>query len=459
MENRFIIRIIRTILLSSVLISSTNTLGSSDFEDRLEELEMKSMLNSVQIGGELILRHDQISKNTNARDGSTYETVNFNVDRLRLRLNLMAELSDRVTFYGRLTTSKAQNEIFPDARTSDDALNKDQNARAFRGAEMYLERAYFNVKITDDLVFTAGRLPIVDGPPYHLSYGEAPLGSYPLLSYHNNFEGYALTYSIGDLTLRGVYHPWSQFSRNSNNSPNPAFGQNGRLMGIGDVKVFNADYTFKNSGLARTITVMGQYMFADNLQVGDQPALEGNLASFFSGDYGTSNLSFDLKLSTAYLELFDIANSGFSLAMSHLKSIAENRGTLYQEIAAAQNIGFYSNTENETVTGSATHVVASYNLPLSSLNHPTLGVEYNTMEKGAFYPNNNPIDPLRMLNTYGTVQHMFYVQPIDPYLKLRLGYIATDPTHSNAAFGEPQELQGDAAKGDSVAYAELRLKF
>ena len=163
------------LLLSSVAILISTWSLANDLEDRVDELEMKSLLQSVQLGGELIVRHDSVTKNI--QRNNEYKEYTYSLDRLRFRLNLSADLSDRVTFYGRFVASKAQNEIFPVDDQNDDPINRDQNGRAFRGADLYLERAYLNYKIMDGLVFSAGRLPIIEGGPYHLGYGEAPMGS------------------------------------------------------------------------------------------------------------------------------------------------------------------------------------------------------------------------------------------------------------------------------------------
>ena len=437
------------LLLSSVAILISTWSLANDLEDRVDELEMKSLLQSVQLGGELIVRHDSVTKNI--QRNNEYKEYTYSLDRLRFRLNLSADLSDRVTFYGRFVASKAQNEIFPVDDQNDDPINRDQNGRAFRGADLYLERAYLNYKIMDGLVFSAGRLPIIEGGPYHLGYGEAPMGSYPLISYNNNFDGYALTYANSGFVVRGIYHPWSSPVRDNNNVQSPAFGGNGRQMGIGEMKVLNFEYSNKKLGFARNFTTVFQHFFAENLQLPD--TLENP-----NGGLLPSSLTFDGTLNTLYVELFDLMNSGFSIGITHTATTIDTRGDLAGG-ALPVTLGFFSGKDKDTVTGSINHVMASYNMPVKALMNPTIGIEYSQTTDDYFYPNNNPIDPLRMLSNLGSVSHLFYVQPLDEFLKLRLGTIAVKPERSDNFFGTKSDLSGDAAKENSAAYAELRLKF
>ena len=70
-------------------------------------------------------------------------------------------------------------------------------SRTYNGSDVLWKKAYFDFRILDQLVLSAGRLPLLKETP-QLCLGKAKMGTYPKLAYSAILDGLALTYKIGD---------------------------------------------------------------------------------------------------------------------------------------------------------------------------------------------------------------------------------------------------------------------
>ncbi|SMF83044.1 DUF3373 family protein [Pseudobacteriovorax antillogorgiicola] len=457
-------------LLALALLAPSLALSSS-IEDRVDELEMNALLNTVRFSGEFVTRADHIydpyitqSKNTidfstgSIVDANTvYKGKSFNVHRSLFSLNMTAEISETLTFYGRMTASKLQNNFI----LLQDAPNQsaDQNARTFAGTQIHLERAYFNWKILNSLSLSVGRLPTIEGGPTHIVLGESPRGTYPRLAYASNLDGYALTYSIGGFSIRGLYHPLSAVKANrgsSGYSYQPEWTLAGdRIRTDNELLTFMLEYSSPDLGFTRYFNFASQYFIINKLLVDDfSRDLPNTGASPIPGAVEEVEISSPLSINyiswVNYLEFSDIVGSGASLALTHVST--KSRGN--------KGSGFMANTAGEEKNGSAILLAAAYKLPLSALKNPIFGVEYLSSDQYYQFFNGLAWDPVGFHSTRGTASHIFWNQPLTTGLKLRVAHMMVDDKYSRGEFsGEPTELTGDAKGTVKTTYAELRLAF
>ncbi len=122
---------------------------------------------------------------------------------------------------------------------------------------MFVERAFINYRVTDSLVFSAGRLPTIDGSPTHLPMGQSSMGSYPIFSYNAILDGVALTHKAnvfgGKLTSRAVFTPFTSFNHGANKAAAPTNtvdGSGGKVDSHAPMIAVMADFDKTNTPIA-----------------------------------------------------------------------------------------------------------------------------------------------------------------------------------------------------------------
>lgn len=464
----------KCLLLFITLATTTPIIAS--MEDRVSDLETNNLLNPIRLGAELTVRYDKVDEDR-CNDATTdiaftcdsKTNHSFGINRLRFRLSMAANPTPKLFFYGRVAASKVTNVILPAEEGDDEllAVTLENNGRNFAsGSGVYLERAYFNYSITDDLVFSAGRLPTIDGGPEHLTYGSAKLGTYPMLAYASILDGYGLTYSLGDITFRAIYHPWTNLYRSTDYGKytNSRTTDGKAVMDKVEYYVGMIDYTKRRIGFARKLNIIAQYLTWKDALINNRtdPSYESDLLWGYD--------SFIL-----YAELTNIAKLGLNLAMTYHQTTNHSKGSwtnlsqsakdglralgqakgdseeaIQQQIQQAESLvpvfGVFTNEREKSTTGSASQVVVSYRLPVPALKRPTLGLEYFQSDDKYLYFSQS-LDLISMHAVRGgSGMHLFWVQPIDDGLMIRLGYLAKDQIYrENVLFGEESRKYKDVS--------------
>lgn len=439
----------KLLLLSAVLWSSSSY---ADLESRVSELETNALINPLRFGSEVVTRYDSIERDR-CVDGTspqgfpvpceTIESEKISVHRLKFRLNFEAKTSPKLSFYGRLSASKLMARL-TGITAEDEAVGKtgeEQGGRNYSGSEMYLERAFFNYRLLDDLIFSAGRLPTVDGGPKHLTEGAPPMGTYPMLAYDAVLDGYALTYGLGDFTFRGVYHPVSNLHRSDSSgglAKQKLFLAN--MPDKNEIYVGMIDYTNRKIGFARKLNVIFHYLTFED---------------FVFADAGVPNTYSDLSMGydslVAYFELTNIARLGLNLGLTFHQTTMHSKGSFMnpsalvdslrqqgvpeseikarveESLAQTPAVGVMTDKRDDSTSGMGTQMVVSYRLPVKALKKPTVGLEYFSADKTYTFFNLFADDVAFMHSVRGgSSMHLFWSQPLDPNLKLRLGYITKE---------------------------------
>src|SRR5690606_4524233 len=181
---------------------------------------------------------------------------------------------------------------------------------------VFLERAFANYAFTKSFIFSAGRLPTVDGMPKHMSRDQAMMGNYPTLAYSAIFDGVAFTYlkSIGahKFTGRFVYTPFSQLNLN-NRSKRVVDSSNQKVDSLEDGYSLMFEYENEQLSWARRAHIILQYLVNDNFYL--PLSTNNNLYAYLSRYVIASQ--FD-----------DVASTGFDFGLSFVHNRLRSRGAI-----------------------------------------------------------------------------------------------------------------------------------
>jgi len=218
----------------------------------------------------------------------------------------------------------------------------------------------------------------------------------------------------------------------------------------------------------------------------------GTSALTLTEKFAGSNLQFDLQTMTANFGLKNIANTGINFGFTYYKSEVESQGfsetntsiltdfsskvstalqaagksaTEANATAAAQAAalgkqlgigkGVLTDSAKATIKGAAWMTQISYKLPVAFLKKPTFGVEYFKGDKELVNFTSNSEDLTGFYQTRGKAYHIWYTQPLDYSMKLRVGYRNQDHDYSKGLLGAPTAVD----MTEKTMYATLRLTF
>lgn len=445
--------------LFSALVASS-AVSAATIEERLSELELKQDMSFVKFGGRFFGSYDNVEFQTRSTQNAAYTTNTLNFMRLQFSLNMDADISPKLKFYSRYTTSKYFNHFhrsttaLGDTTTNapmDNSTNRDlgisDNFDA--GPATFLERAYFNYAINDYLIFSLGRLPTVDGPPLHMGDNVSREGTYAHLAYSNVLDGVATTVNLNSmmpqgnsLSLRFIYTPFTNISGTDSTTGNiSAVSLSGgrKLHSESPLYVGMAEYALKGKSFG-DILVLGQVLKAKDL-VYLRHATLGEVTA----DYSTYSL---------YADITNIMNTGIDFSATGF--ISETKNT---SIIAALGGGAYSSVLNATHTGHALLLTTRYTLPVTMLKNPIFGAEYIYGDKYFNKSDNVSKDVVGFYNTRGNGIHVYYTQPLETGLKFRLGFIdKTDHYGRAISLGDVTPARKINNKSTNI-YAQVRLDF
>jgi hypothetical protein len=436
-------------ILPLVLLSAAGNAAfaaDADLAKRVEALEYQSYENTLSWSGFLESRYDSYTVKPSGGDKYT-----LNISRNLAALDFKAKPLPNVSVFGRIAYSNVFNNQTPST--------SDPGSRKYNSALASVERLFVNYGITDDLTFSVGRLPTLDGPPGHMHDGIPRQGSYPRQVYSAALDGYALTYKIPlpsetqNLSFRLVYTPLSHilvagtgtgaiaYSRDEVTSTNLQTGAQDPTGSYSSsttpLTSWMLDYNWDGAGFARTINLIYQgFMFKDY-------KLE-------------PTWKFDYSVNALYAEISDIASLGINFYEAYSKTKVVNEGgKVVVPNVVAVSLG--ANKLDATVEGSASITGITYTLPVNALKNPILGYEMYKGDKNSLQFDFGAKDPGGFYTMRGKGTHVFYTQPLNQNMRLRFGMM--DYKHEYAS-GLP--FRGESAANDdkmTSIYANLRTDF
>jgi hypothetical protein len=410
-------------VIATSLVASAMGATNSELESRIEDLELTRDLNIFSFSGDLENRYDYYQTVDNK---SSVSNNNANKQRFAtyFRFNVEAKPTDKLAFYGRFAVSKNWNDFTTRSGTSV-VSDSGEGGRDRDGSKLFLTRAFINYNITKSLTFSIGRLPTVDGPPYHEVEGTARSGAYPMLAYANYLDGMALTHGTklgnGRLSTRLVYTP-TQFVDSTTGSTDVDSKDDvgGKISPTQNVYSFMVDYEGNATKWYNSMNLIAQYLVIDDFVVDSATVTNGT----------TTAVNGNIKLSQKNLVLHagfsGIAKTGLDLSISYKKMDQDTVGKL------APTVGFYgSNTGEVNRDGNVILANVAYNLNAKW----KFGAEYIKIGDYLLQSDNTR----NIISFYGGEgskgHHLYVVSKFDDNIKLIFGFMKKEIPRTYAVQG------------------------
>lgn len=478
----------KKLLLGLSVLAAAPTVMAQDkmaeLEARIGELEATQSLNIWSFSGILETSYDNIKVKQGVIDNPTPfpddEAVDDSVNHLRLRfsLNADADISSKLKFYSRLTTTKFFNEYYRPVSgtgTLPETFESAYAAKGENGSEVYLEKAYADYSFASSQVLSFGRLPTMDGPYSHYTTGRPRSGTYPSLMYAAMLDGMAYSYNTGigsgALSARVIYTPFAY--PNSTAGKVPSAGLPGTITSPqvnGSSANTNIDLTsmmleysqptsFGNFGLiyqgyqTGKLPVRGADITIVSYVLDNDPITAGNQTGFGSVT-GTGAVSFEVVAHSLSAELTNIAGLPFHVGATFLQSEVKNSGSVsFSDLTSGgTNIyGLGASEEDETLKGSSTLVSLRYDVK----NNFMLGAEYLAGGKNVFIYDSGHDNLSSFYSTPGTGTHAYFIYKPESQLAFKAGFTQQDYKNTPFTFG----ASSDTDREITTTYASLRLDF
>ncbi|MBU0484911.1 MAG: DUF3373 domain-containing protein [Proteobacteria bacterium] len=398
----------------------------SDIYDTLDEVETKSLLDRVNIGGELRFRmdnyqvkdfdepgmgmfYDSMTGSWNTTPTATDERNDGNWSS-RFRLNLKSEISNSLTFHGRLSLMKNWADSM--ASYSDDTM---RSHRASGDADLKVDRFYIDwaPKFFLPVALTIGRQPTTDGPPYEFKEDRERQATYPALIFDGEPDGLVVTLGLEKITklkyagLRYFFAMAYQYDADTQFYLDGVYKDT-----FDDVKVDAVFFEAELPKLRDSLLVLS-YIKARDFFAAD-PAMTGSMATVG-----------DMEIWGVHLQLRDLFGSGLDLFGSYGQNQSDPNG----KTVTMNGIPF----SMMDGIGRAQYVGLRYELPIHFLNLPKIGVEYNKGSEYWFSFTPGSTEIFNKLATRGTVFDYYYIQPFNKNIFMRTGYTEIEYDYTGTA--------------------------
>lgn len=427
-------------------------------EERLAELEANQSLNIFKFSGTLETYYDSITAKQTTDLNPTVggdQGIDGKVDYLRLRasLNVDADVSDKIKFYSRFTTSKFFNTYLTTVSgqgTAPVVSSEFDESRSENGSTVYLEKAYADVTASEGLVFSFGRLPTMDGPLTHIPSGRARSGTYPSLMYNASLDGFAASYNLGGLSARVIYTPQTVYANNSGKNfgsgllEKPLIGSQ-KTNPMMDLTSAMVEYSTGDVGFASNIGVIYQgYLTGDIAVGGDMIDLNPTAGT------GSGRVSSVISAHSLTVTADNVARLPLTFGLTYLASEVKNEGEITTDVGS-KIYGLGAKAKGETLRGNSTLVSARYDVTSRWM----VGAEYLAGGKNVFIYDVGADNLTGFYSTPGTGTHAYVLHKLTPELGLRVGVTHQEYKTSPFNFGESKTID----RKIDTTYANLRLDF
>jgi len=452
------------IFISTALIISAVQVNAEEksLEARVSELEAHNYLNYFSFGGLLETRYDSIKTDRKANAALGQSAIDASTQFLRLKssLDLSANISDKIKFYSRYTGSKFFNTL-NSTGGGQLILNEAFQGRDFTGAQIYIEKAYadytFFQNENSSSVFSFGRLPTSDGPPINMINGRPRQGTFALLAYNSNFDGFGLSYnqkidSTQSVSARFLYTPLSAVYRGTATGTGayltPYTSTNNlKVNNLTDIDSLILEYSNKDIKFAENFSLIYHGFLTGNFGFADRQLNSAAGANLYTG---ITESSIELHSLTATMD--NIANMNIDFGFSVTSTKIKNSGVLTSSnpAAAPTVYGVAARTQGETVNGSEVLGNVKYRFN----NKYALGAEYLT-NNNAYSSAFTNDDLTQYYRTQGSAYQIYALVKPESELTLRFGYAHQDWDRTTQTLGP----SNDTDQNIDTYYTNVRLDF
>ncbi len=488
---------LKTILVTIAFV--TMSFGQS-IEDRVEALEYAGYENWFKFSGQLEYRFDSVEREYK----KAYTAVGFDGSvtsrtagdksktdhhRLFAEIDIAAKPSDKLTFYGRLATTKYFNTLNKGGGNyNDDGAFGELSEGAQAGnSRVFLERAFVNYALMKSLTFSVGRLPTIDGAPKHYAEARPMMGNYPNLAFAGIFDGLALTYnrSIMGTTfkLRGIYTPFNQrnISLPYDKLKDGTAGASGNEVDENtDVYSIMFEAEKENLSWVKRVHFIYQYLYFNGLYALNGGSSQrdigagGGLANLGTNPtnstpdgevetyYDTSSATLGLQRHILNLEFQGLFNTGLNFGISWFTGKTKGEGSYTSSLLSTATSGSFTTgtwygASNVDVDGDALVLNLSYNF--KQLRNATLGFEWMDSDPDAFLYDAASKNRVGFYTARGdSSMHLYWVQPVDQNFKVRVGWQEVNNKATNMIggyIGPKSDIDDTAA----AFYSSLQFFF
>ena len=439
-------------LTTMALLTQPVLAQQASIEDRVSELEAQNSLNIFSFSGTFNTRYDSIKYDPLITTANSTNTdlgeATHDVMRMKLGLNINADVSPKIKFYTTLSASKMFNLFATQgssATTLETPLTGDLgDANTYESSSIFLEKAYMDYFFAENWAFSIGRLPSVNGPPSHFWDGVARQGTYPLHLYNSNLDGIALSHNMNrwmpegyTLDARVIYTPLQY--KNLKNPPAGLTDKNGNKM---NSKSDLVAYQFEVGSPSSTWTDSWSFIYSHlkinpinlNFEISSS-------APFTSTPDLTAVINYDFDVIN--FEAQGIAGTGFDLHLLHVSTKIQQEN--YGSVVSSLNF-------EKDYAGNGSLVGLRYRFNSSNL----LGAEVISNSKYFFIGDSSSGSLSNLYGTNGKANHVYYTHKLESNLGLRIGMTQQDPEYNSFDGGtEPTEREQKI----TGYYANLRLDF
>lgn len=500
----------KKIITTLAVLSTTTAFAQATLEQRVDQLESLSYLEAIQWGGSFFYRYDGIK----AENGSAKESFNPMRIGLTLDANTKADEGSKVQFFSRIGITKFVNDATNQLELADDTFS---GSRAEKSGFIRLDRAFINYNVGAGFSLTAGRLPTTDGNPVEMWDGAPRQGTYPMLAYGAMLDGIAATYNFGfipteyKLTTRLVYSPLYNVNMSTAKIPggqisDATYSAGGpKLSEQAALAATMLEFETSKFNALGKFTFITQMTKGTNIKAGDgvgrgislgtvlkNPAFGGNgteISTNISGagigciadgtggacdtKFEGSTLAFDFNYLAVNSSFMNIADTNLSFAFTYLhgnvqskgylensatlRTIAGNLGASGEDMADELGIGrgVMTNSNDKKTTGDMILATLTYKLPVSVMKNPLVGAEFLHGSRGSQFFGFAADSLTAFYQTRGDAYHLFWSQPLESGLNLRVGYQMQDHKWTKGYIGAPKASKLE----EKTMYANLRYVF
>ncbi len=346
----------------------------------------------------------------------------------RYRLNLDADVTENITFHGRLAVYQnwgdSKNRTLTDmamAHIPDDSTLK-------------LDRFYvdWQLPMTVPLAVSVGRLPTTEGPPLQLREFRMRQAVFPALLLDAELNGLVVSLGLEDYTgwensgLRFLY------SKSYEDSDDLVPYLDSRSA-LDDTNIYGlqleGSLPFLDKSLLTLSALWATDMNANGVELGNMAVygihtqvcdiMDSGLDLFFSWALNNSDPNGNFGVEDYPLALPDGSTGKFSIP-----------------------VGMLTNDGKDDRTGWAIYAGLRYRLPISMLRNPKLGFEYNYGSKYWYSLTPASLDLINRLSIRGNSYDFYYIQPFNRYITMRTGfnYIDFNYDRSGSFVGKPLKV-------------------
>ena len=422
-----------------------NTQSIDDVYENIDSVEAEGLQDKINFGLGFKTNIDNFRKTY----ANGYEVSSNNTWSNKLMLNMKADITENMNFYGRLSMYKYWGSSYIHPYTYYDNMQ----GRVPADSALYVERAYLNWFLFKEtllpIAFTIGRQPSSDGPSSQFKDNTVRKGTYSVLLYDGAADGIVLTADISQIIklpksyLRFGYAKGFGYSETSQNVGNAFIGASNN-----DIKDTDVAGVFLDTTLPYMQNSLIQVSYSKMMNIVANPLDQNSSTNKNIGDVDLYGAMIELSnINNTHLDLF--AQYGYSHATPNNNSYL-NYGGLLEDAG-----------DTRSKDGDSFWIGSRYGF--GEKQKYKLGLEYNQGSQNWINLTQGSFDIYNKLATRGDAFEAYMMYVINRYANLRLGYVNIDYKYTRSGWfvGKSENISSSSVNAqntlDSLASVYLKM--